>query len=698
MKHIIIITLAFILIRPCLAQNDLVRDYNQLQRDIQFQKYMDNVSSKGLAGPNNMKFDYTLDKGALNDMLKMWERRDVSLSNGQSKKKDEELKSRYLEKYYKELREDMANDDREFMIMNIKKEIVDYYMSNGFPQFEARNISHEHVYQENKKVVVKDYNDGTLAVYGLSIFNREKETASFDELLGYVYMMSRASYTALKSLEYLESRFPDKKSTIAILKPIIGLNMFKSSSVNFENSEFPEEYCNEIMTYFDEWIDKYPELVVECFENKQIKYNLGYVGRVYGRATKYDDIRRVKLIKTFLNYGKYSYSQKARYFMDGITNYYDLIYVVTRPKKEKVKSFYIKRFTYDDIVEMMNRYNINSIDAFNLLGIPIQKNDRYGQYNKDFEYIDFGFNEEIRRLAQNGDIYMQYFDAMRKSIEGNKMEKLEANAVFKKLIDDGHTFPTSFVAAKGLMKDIGYDKKKFEEKWFYNKKLRDIFDNRTPIFDDKSRQPYLLKRGDTIFSDWKSSIDKFQFESITTNNNSASVDVSFKDNQVYYENKNDNRTWNIINVSKENYSDFIYETEFQLAESGGYAGAIGIVLGLNSSNSDEDKQIIFRIKPANLRIALSMFDLKSRDTKHLLLNAKNEFWVEDFHIREPKDKKFMLTVRKVGNSFYFFVNHLYVASFGDQNYGGAIKSLGITTQEKAKGKVNNISFVSNIKD
>lgn len=57
------------------GQGTTTADYYQYQRDQQFKQYMENVSSKGMAGPVNANFNYSIDKRAVQEMVDLWDRR-----------------------------------------------------------------------------------------------------------------------------------------------------------------------------------------------------------------------------------------------------------------------------------------------------------------------------------------------------------------------------------------------------------------------------------------------------------------------------------------------------------------------------------------------------------------------------------------------------------------------------------------------
>lgn len=467
------------------AQGTTVAEYYQYQRDEAFKKYMENVSSKGMAGPANTNFNYSIDKKAVQDMVDMWEKRSGRKTTAEKEAEKAALRQKWATEYQQSLAYDAFDDNRYLTYQNMRNFYADIYKSVGFPVPEANMLANKQImekratYNDSYGVLVFVDNPAVdIAFSAKKTFEEIKQTASFEELIPLIYDFSFTGYSAIKALEYLETRFPDKKAIINTLKPLYGMSYWQYIDVNFEvksttrpgktdyyfscsnyNRGEGTELYSEMADYVYKWMEEYPEGLVSLFESGN-KYG-GNFEIIQHAFNKKQWQQYARFIVNFTMHGTTSLAEKGK-IMEDFRQYG--VYIL-KTKEERIDYEKGKYFTMQDFEAVRERYQIAGIKAMELLGLVGSKNksELSTSFGPKFPWFDAVYTEDIKRYADSGDKDAQFIYAVHQMKINKKNEWNQAYDVVKKLMEEGYKEAFDLDQYYGWEDQLNFSKKYAKE-------------------------------------------------------------------------------------------------------------------------------------------------------------------------------------------------------------------------------------------
>ena len=263
------------------SQGTTTAEYYQYQRDQQFKSYMENVSSKGMASPANTNFNYTLDKKAFQEMAELWDRRAGRKTAAQIEAERAEARKKFKAQEEKD-RENNLQRQKLLLKANARKawankvtyRYVEYFNKVGLESPDvpmmALNCVQEVMVNGQPDIEEVYHERSEMAAKAFQQFKRKEQTAGFEELVGLVAEFDMAGYTAIKSLEKLKKRFPEKAQAIDILMPFHGTTFWQTlgrQSISFNStmaSSFTfagEDERKEMNTYLVKWLKTTPAII-----------------------------------------------------------------------------------------------------------------------------------------------------------------------------------------------------------------------------------------------------------------------------------------------------------------------------------------------------------------------------------------------------------------------------------------------------
>lgn len=232
------------------GQGTTTADYYQYQRDQQFKKYMETTGSQGMASPANTNFNYSIDKKAIQDMAEMWDRRagrktaakiEAERVEARKKFKAQEDRDREYSLQRQELK--FKADARKAWANKVTYRYVEYFNKVGLESPDvpmmALNWVQEVMVNGQPDIEEVYHERSEMAAKAFQQFKRKEQTAGFEELVGLVAEFDMAGYTAIKSLEKLKKRFPEKAQAIDILMPFHGATFWQTlgrQSISFNST------------------------------------------------------------------------------------------------------------------------------------------------------------------------------------------------------------------------------------------------------------------------------------------------------------------------------------------------------------------------------------------------------------------------------------------------------------------------------
>jgi len=217
-----------------------VNSYAQYKYDEQRQKELNNYleSIRKAREYSNIKTSgIKINEQAVQEMVDRWK-------STARKKNDEQLKAERIAKEktlatWEELMAKQKNADRLRAESRSRKQIANVltaYKANefadaGFTSAEAKMMALlwvEDVKVNNEMQAKMVYNEwSSIILDAYSQFLQKEKTGSFEELMELVDQFKYAGYTAVKSLEKLQTRFPQKMTVIDFIMPFYGANFWK---------------------------------------------------------------------------------------------------------------------------------------------------------------------------------------------------------------------------------------------------------------------------------------------------------------------------------------------------------------------------------------------------------------------------------------------------------------------------------------
>lgn len=465
------------------AQGTTVAEYYQYKRDEAFKKYMENVSSKGMAGTANTNFNYSIDKKAVQDMVDMWEKRSGRKTTAEKEAEKAALRQKWATEYQQSLAWDAYDDNRRMIYQNMRNFYADIYKSVGFPVPEANMLANKQImekratYNDSYGVLVFVDNPAVdIAFSAKKTFEELKQTASFEELVSLIYDFSLTGYSAIKALEYLETRFPDKKAIINTLKPLYGMSFWQYIDVKFEaksttspgktdyyfsciyNGGEGEELRPEMVDYVYKWMEDYPEGLVSLFESGNKYHYFQIIQRAFNKK---DWQQYARFTFNFAMHGTTNLAEKGKK-MEDFRQYG--VYIL-KTKEERIDYEKGKYFTMQDFEAVRERYQISGIKAMELLGLIGSRysTDLNTQFGPRFPWIDPLYADEIKQYADRGEVDAKFLYTIHQLKTTKKEEWQQSYQQLLKLLEEGYAEAFYLEDFFNLKDTLGFSKKNIKE-------------------------------------------------------------------------------------------------------------------------------------------------------------------------------------------------------------------------------------------
>ncbi|MFV0605039.1 MAG: hypothetical protein ACK5NK_04275 [Niabella sp.] len=130
------------------GQGTTTSEYYQYQQDQAFKKYMENVSSKGMATPANTNFDYSIDQKAVQDMVDLWEKRSGKKTTAEKEAEKAALRQKWATEYQKSVAYDAFDDNRFLTYQRMRNFYADIYKSVGFSLPESNMLANKRIMEK----------------------------------------------------------------------------------------------------------------------------------------------------------------------------------------------------------------------------------------------------------------------------------------------------------------------------------------------------------------------------------------------------------------------------------------------------------------------------------------------------------------------------------------------------------------------
>ncbi|MCK9453395.1 MAG: hypothetical protein M0Q90_16995 [Bacteroidales bacterium] len=467
------------------AQGTTTAEAYQYQRDQAFKNYMENISSKGMAGPANTNFDYSIDQKAVQNMVDHWEKMSGRKTAAENDAERAALRQKWATEYQASVAYDAFDDNRRLIYQNMRNFYADIYKSVGFPVPEANMLANKQImekrttYNDSYGVLVFVDNPAVdLAFSAKKTFEELKQIASFEELVPLIYDFSFTGYSAIKALEYLETRFPDKKAIINTLKPLYGMSYWQYIDVDFEapsttrpgksdyyfscssyNRGEGTELYPEMADYVYKWMEENPEGLVSLFESGN-KYG-GNFEIIQHAFNKKQWQQYARFIVNFAMHGTSNLAEKGK-IMEDYRQYGVFILDTKEERGDYEKS---KHFTLQDFEAVRNRYQISGVKAMELLGLVGSRysTELYTQFGPKFPWIDALYAEEVKQYADSGDKDAQFLYAVHQMQVNKKNEWKQAYDIIKKFMEEGYNEAFNLDRYYGWEDQLNFSKKYAKE-------------------------------------------------------------------------------------------------------------------------------------------------------------------------------------------------------------------------------------------
>lgn len=439
------------------GQGNTTADYYQYQRDQQFKKYMENVSSKGMAGPANTNFNYSIDNQAIQNMVDMWDRRagrktaeELERERAERRKKAALIEQQRWENEAKRMTEVIESKIRKGWADHRTMGYVKLFLKDGFHYSEAYIMAVNWVREKqinNKWDIVDEYHERSdRAAIAYNTFLQKEKTASFEELMALVADFDMAGYTAVKSLEKLAKRFPDKQKQINALMPFHGMTFWEN--LGYQGSTYQTIKTSafamtdsvmkvEMNHYLRNWMKEFPTSV--SLLKGQPKDELNAFTNLVHFLVKQNDRELLRLL--LLN-----------------TALYEPELVKTINSTMDWPSHIRGLLGWDDLEVIRKHHTISGyetvkrVSRFEIFDFPSsQFTDVHPNWNPDL------YADELKRYGEAGDAEALNTYAVLTLKGMTKDKKDDAYAMMKKSLEGGCMHPISTLKEPKVYRKLGID-------------------------------------------------------------------------------------------------------------------------------------------------------------------------------------------------------------------------------------------------
>lgn len=448
---------SFFLAAAALGQGTTTADYYQYQRDQQFKKYMETTGSTGMSGSIKTS-SWGIDKNALKDIADMWDRRaglktpeEIERERAAMRKKAELLEKQSWENSAKRSKELIEAKSRKAWADQQTRFYLGTFLKDGFHYSEAYIMAVNWVREKqiNKKWdIVDEYHERSdRAAIAYKTFLRKEMTASFEELMALVADFDMAGYTAVKSLEKLAKRFPEKQKQINALMPFHGMTFW-------ENLGYQGSTYQTIQTSAFAMTDSAMKVEMNNHLRVWMKEIPASVSLLNGEPRD-----EKKAFTTLVNYLVQQNDKELLHLLMLNTAMYEpeLVKIINKaidPPNHHIRGL----LSWDDLEAIRKHHNISGyetikrVSRFKIFDFPSSNfTDVNANWNLDL------YADELKRYGEAGDAEALNSYAVLTLKGMTKDKKEDAYAIMKKSLEGGCMNPISTLKEPKIYRKLGID-------------------------------------------------------------------------------------------------------------------------------------------------------------------------------------------------------------------------------------------------
>ena len=479
------------------------KTYDQTQREKETKAYNDAYLEALKYNSNSSTSSNGVDAKAAQELANLFASRKGKETPEQKAAKQKQAAEAYvaeekerrqnIESSYEKYKAEAKIEDR------VRKPIVKQYMDAGFDYFEAYYFSNANVdmiYSSGNLVECKYVEDGRYfdLLLGKKEFDQKFETASFEELFLLINEFKLTGYTALKSLNKLRTRFPEKSNVLDVATFDIMAGYwkmdedFRTPSYYLTTNAFGENPARDYMLdTFEDIYNKQPAFVFDIAS----KIRMGYYENPFRNlAWQYEKKKKEKKQLKFLAlHSQYLLTQMKKPLV-----YEKSIGLELQVILDKIERMEI---TLQDVKEIAAANKLTPIDViayfanfyyaphYNTMSMLSRTN--YGYVFEDKSYFkDSRYDKMLKQLAKEEDVDALNCYALRVAAGLEKENKEAAIDMWKKSSDAGSVYAlynlvvaTTSIPSISSVADVG----RFPQRSFGTKKT-----GREPGCDDDQRE------------------------------------------------------------------------------------------------------------------------------------------------------------------------------------------------------------------
>ena len=436
------------------------KTYEQTQREKETQAYNDAYLESLKYNSNSSNKSNGVDPQAAKELANLFASRKGRETPEQKAAKQKQAADAYvveekerrqnIESSYEKYKAEAKIEDR------VRKPIVKQYMDAGFDYFEAYYFSNANVdmiYSSGNLLECKYVEDGRYfdLLQAKKEFDQKFETASFEDLFLLINEFKFTGYTALRSLNKLRTRFPEKSEVmdIATFDVMAGFwkmdENFRTPSYYLMTNAFGESAARDYMlNTFEDIYNKQPEFVFNMASKIRMEYyenpfrNLAWQYGPYGKKKK-----EKKELKFLALHSKYLLAQMKKPIV-----YQKSIGQELKNILDKIERMDI---TLQDVKEIAAANSLTPIDVItyfaNFYYVPgsnymcmLSWTSNGYEFDDKPYFKDSRYDKMIKQLSKEGDIDAINCYAVRVSAGLAKENKEAAIDMWKKAVDGGSVY------------------------------------------------------------------------------------------------------------------------------------------------------------------------------------------------------------------------------------------------------------------
>lgn len=427
-------------------------DYNE-ERQKEAQRFLENIK-KGQEYSNTKSSALKMNQQAVQEMTDRWKR---NAGKPTSPPLDDATiirnwNLRQKEKAVQAAIDADASAKRDAIISTINQKVDAVYqtfLEDGFYSCDAKMMALNWVVEDKGEVkYVVDARSKEAAEAHRQYVQKEK-IAGFDELLDLVEQFDVAGYTALKALEKLKIRFPEKTALLDLLMPVYGFNFYipygnlRSKIMNWKEPESSFMHAGaaekaEMNRHQAKWLKENPAAITLLLREK------------------YSDD---KTFKELVDYQvKNAHADVLHDLWLGVTLYDPFPDTkVTNIRWATEETPYRQLLSFDDFEMIRKHHNISGIQAIEkAIGNRFMRTF-HDNNKKATKWLSDLYTDELKRFGDMGDLEALNAYALLTYFEITKSKKENAYLIFKTVMDGGLFYPVFIMNDPKALKVAGIE-------------------------------------------------------------------------------------------------------------------------------------------------------------------------------------------------------------------------------------------------